>query len=141
MATKPQSGMGSAFSHTSAWFVYISGIDWDGIERSIIDITHLGTEIYSGTAVIRRKTPGDMVDLGSIRCQLFWNQDATPPIFGDEEVITLTGPKPKGRSKGCVITGEAFITAMSVAIVMDDKNTCDATVTFSGESYSFTAAV
>ena len=141
MATKPQSGMGTLFSHTSAWFTYVDGIDWSGIERSAIEITHLGTAVYSGTAVIRRMTPGDLVNLGQIACRLFWNQDATPPIFGDEEVVTLTGPKPKGRAKGCIITGEAFITAMSVAIVLDDKCTGDATLTFTGESYAFTASV
>ena len=141
MATKPQSGMGTVFSHSSDWFAYIDGINWEAISRTMIPITHLGTPVYSGTTVIARKTPGDIVDLGDIKCKMFWNMDSTPPIFGDEEVITLTGPKPKGRSKGAVITGEACITALSVAIVMDDKNTCDATITFTGESYAFTPAV
>ena len=141
MATRPQSGMGTLFSHSSDWFAYVDGINWDAISRTMIDVTHLGTTIYSGTTVIRQKIPGDIVDLGEIKCKLFWNQDSIPPIFGDEEVVTLTGPKPKGRSKGAIITGEAFVSALSVAIVLDDKNTCDATITFTGASYTFTASV
>ena len=138
---KPGVGMGTIFSHSSNWFAYQEGVNWDGIARAMVDVTHLGTAIYSGTTVIRRKVLGDIVDIGSLKLKLLWERDAAPPIFGDAEVITLTSPVPKGKSAGAILTGEAGVTSLSVAIEKEGVMMADAEVTFTGESFSFTASV
>ncbi len=138
---KPGQGMGSIFGHSSNWFAYQTGINWDGIARAMYPSTHLGTTPYTGTVVIMRKTPSDLVDIGSIKLKLFWDRDTTPPIFGDAEVVTITSAIPKGKASGAIVTGEAVVTSLGVAIEMEGMMTCDAECTFTGESWSYTAPV
>lgn len=86
-------GSGITFG-TSGFSAEITGVGMDGIERSDIDVSHLGTPDAqsggSGVLNAREFKPGKLYDPGGLDLDIQYEPGTNPPINGDPETITLT---------------------------------------------------
>lgn len=117
---------------TSSYAPQIETITIDGIERPVVDTTHLGT------ANFKTFIPGDLVDPGEITLEIKTNPDTEPPISGAPETITIEFPS--ALATGAQYSGSGFVTSDSVTNPLEDNITrsvtvkCTGTWTWSDES-------
>lgn len=131
---------GTLITHSSAFFARIQGVDWQGIERAMLETTHLATPATSNGRVVRTFVPSDIVGMGSLSLQMDWDPDNPPPLYGDEEEITLTAPVPRGKAKGATMTGMAAFSGAGMAMPgPGQKMTSTAELTWCGP-VTFTAS-
>jgi len=144
----PMKGTGTTLTlGTSTWEesggIQIQNIDWDGIERAIIETTHLGsTAPASGAATGvpgtagatnnmggRTYMMGKLQDPGEITVECSWNANLVPSfmVFGvatNTETITITVPSGDAAAGTWVVTGG--LKSFRFGIPLEDR--CTATL-------------
>lgn len=114
---------------TSAFAARITGITHDGIERAILETSHLGTA-PAGAGTIGSKTfiAGDLSDPGTITLEGHHDADIIPPIEGAPETITITFPKGAAETAATTWSFQGQMTGYSYTIPLEDIVTFSATV-------------
>ena len=106
---------------TSTYVAEITDIQWTGITRPSVDITHLA----STTA--RAFMPGDLYDPGMMKLEILYDpRTIKPPMNGAAETVTITFPS----SDTAAASG--FFTDWEFGIPLEDKMTATVSVKFSG---------
>ena len=119
---------------SSGWSGQFTAIRRSGETRPSIDTTNLAT------TTARTFIPADLVDRGSIECDIQYDPDEPPPITSAAETITLTFPIPSGLSNGATIVGLlSFITDHDLDIPEGDLMTGSITIKW-GKDVTFTDA-
>jgi hypothetical protein len=98
----------------------ILSIDWAGIERQAVDISHMGT---TGGRLFM---PSDLYDPGEVTVEMHLNSTNTPLITATAAAITITFPDAETWS------ASAFMTGFELADPLEDKMTATATFKATG---------
>ena len=109
---------------------------WDGIERAVIQTSHLGTTT-AHTFVV-----GDLYDPGTLSADLWWDINKTPPFTGSGStvsVITLTLPVAPTFAVAGTVAASGFVTGIGMAISLEDMMTQQVNIKFTG-TITFTSA-
>ena len=144
----PLKGTGATLTlGTSTWEesggIQITNIDWDGIERAIIETTHLGstapaTSVATGAPGTAGSTSnmggrtymmGKLQDPGEITIECHWNPHIVPAfmvngVAENTETITITVDSGPTSDATWVVTGG--IKSFRFSIPLEDK--CTATL-------------
>lgn len=112
---------------TSSWAGQFTAVRRSGETRPSIKTSDLSTTI-ADTFI-----PGDLIDRGSLECDIQYDFDDPPPTNSVPETITLTAPVPSGLTNGATISGTGFITDHDLDIPMDDLMTGSITIKWSGD--------
>lgn len=112
---------------TSGFTANIASISHDGIERTAIPTTHLGTT----TAMTF--IPGDLFDPGELSLDIQFDPDDYPPIDQPAETITVTFPLGSGGSSAATWAASGFATGFSYAVAVEELMTGTLTVKFTGD--------
>lgn len=86
-AVTPDTPFGTSISFSSGFLARITDMSLSGMERPAIDSTH-----YGSTAGGRTFIAGDMYDPGEMQVTMQFDTDASPPITGNAETVTITWP-------------------------------------------------
>jgi len=120
---------------TSGFSAEVLDVDWGGISRDAIDVTHQASPADAAGSFGRREfLPKDFSDPGELTFGIHFNPDTEVPIDAAPEVVTVTWPS------GATWAGTGFITSYEPSAPLDDKMTGNITVKFSGQ-VTVTAAV
>ena len=109
---------------------------WDGVERAVIQTSHLGT------TTAHSFTHGDLYDPGTLSCDLWWDINKTPPFTGSGStvsVITLTLPVAPTFAVAGTVAASGFVTGIGMAIPLEDMMTQTVNIKFTG-TITFTSA-
>jgi hypothetical protein len=131
----PNVGFGIAITFSTGFCAYITGVDYSGMSRSVIDTSNNSLT----TPFWRTLIPGKLVGPGAFAVDLLFDPNVTPPITSASETITLTWPKLSVTS-AATWAATGFLSEFSASAPMDDKMTAKATLTLSGP-ITFTQAV
>jgi len=115
----PIIGTGASIGNGS-WSAVVTAISWDGIERTSIGTSHLGT------ATAMTYIPGDLYDAGEISIEGFHDAAAAPPIGAAEATWTLTFSDAK------TLAASGFMTSYSINNPLEDNVTFSATIKLTG---------
>ena len=119
---------------TSGFTANIESVSWDGIARTVIETSHMGTTAAGANQFGNRTfIPGDLVDPGTLTMNIHFNPQTNPPIGAVAETITVTYPLVAGDSTPATWACSGFVSAFSLTDPMDDKMTAVLTVKFSGK--------
>jgi hypothetical protein len=106
---------------TSAYTAELTDIQWTGIERTVVDITHLGS------SQARVFMPGDLYDPGSAQLSVLFDVRTPRPAMNNAaETVTLTFPS----SDTAVASG--FFSGWEFGVPLEDKMTATVNVKFTG---------
>lgn len=122
-------GTGAVFTFvTTALSLDLTSIEWGGISREPIDVTHLGS------TPAKEFIPGDLYDAGEITIEglLDPNDGDAVPISGAAETMRITFPIPAGGVGGAVWEASGFITEYEVGVPMEEEMTFSATIKLTG---------
>lgn len=111
---------------TSGFSAQILGVDADGIERAVINTSHMST---TGS---HTKMPGDLKDEGEVVLDFAFDPNSHPPITAAAETITITFPIPSGMTNGATLQGSGFISKWKWGSRLEEKMTGSATITWAG---------
>ena len=126
MAKDIGTGAGIVFA-SSGWSGQFTAIRRSGESRPEVKTSDLSTTT-ADTFI-----PGDLVNRGSLECDIQYDPDEPPPITSSAETVTLTFPVPAGLSNGATLAGSAFITAHDLDIPLDDLMTGSITIKWAGD--------
>lgn len=130
-------GTGATFTFATTGLVLdLTSIEWGGISREPIDVTHLGS------TPAKEFISGDLYDPGEITIEglLDPNDGDTVPIAGAAEVMRVTFPlPPTGFSVAAFWEASGFITEYEVGVPMEEEMTFSATIKLTG-TITFTDA-
>jgi hypothetical protein len=126
---------------TSAFSAELLSVDWGGISREAIDVTHMGSGA-PGAGVFGNMEfiPNDISDPGELTMEIHFNPDTLPPIDAVAETVTVTFPLFAGDTTPADWEGSGFVTSYEPTVPHDDKMTATMTVKFSG-NITRTAAI
>lgn len=116
-------GTGATLTFGSSGFsIELTSITWDGIEREIIETSHLGTPPATGNE-IGSKTflAGDLSDPGELSFEGHHNPGEIPPVEGNPELITLTYPLVAGDTTPAAWSAQGQMTSYSATVPLEDK--------------------
>lgn len=119
--TSPEISTGITITFDSGFHAQILNVDWSGMERAMIDTTHMGT------TVARTFKAVDLFDAGELSVELHFAAQVRPPIDNDAETCTLTFPG--GTTWACT----AAMSGFTFGAPLEDKMTATATLKFSGD--------
>jgi len=63
------------------------------------------------------KVPGDLIDLGPMELEVFWDPDVAGPTLGVPESMILTFPLKSGQTNGATRTGTGFFSARTSPVL------------------------
>ena len=86
VAVTPDLGHGVVVTFSSSFLARLLSLEWTGLKREAVETTDLAT---SGGKTFM---PGDNYDPGELKGQIQFDTDATPPIAGAAETVTVTFP-------------------------------------------------
>jgi len=114
---------------TSGFSAEITNISHDGINREIIETSHLGTS-PAGANEIGSKTflAGDLSDPGELTLEGHFDGDDIPPVEGAPETVTVTFPLGSGETTPTTWQFSGQMTGFSYNVPLEDKITFTATV-------------
>lgn len=101
----------------------IVGIEWSDWERPKIDTTHLGS------STVRSKIPGDLYDVGDITLDCHFDCTLAPDMGDAAGVWTLQLVDGTSTTTWAV---DAFVSGFSMSIPLEDKMTCQYTLSPTG---------
>jgi hypothetical protein len=101
-------------------------INGSDVSRPDINTTHMGTTNY------QTYIPGKLVEGGAIELEINFDPDATPPITGVAETITITFPLPSGGITPADVEFTGYINSWSWADPMEEKMTADVSIKVDG---------
>lgn len=108
------------FFEDSAFTADVIGESWDGISRTSIEATKVGT------ATKRVFTPADLSDAGSFSATIAFDADKEPPVDGDAEPVRIHFPNESGSVTSW--RGAGFITSFELTAPLEAKMTAALTV-------------
>ena len=114
-------GTGFSVTFSSGFLAEILSGKHTGIERPVIDTTHMGT------TTARTKIPGSLFDSGRLECELQFDPSTKPPILGNAETVTQT------HSDGSTWAQSGFLVSFEQETTLEDKATATAVIEFSGD--------
>lgn len=120
MAARNAQGTTITFG-TSGFSAEIVSVNGQGIQRAVINTSHLGS-VNSHS-----KIPASLVDEGEVQFEFHYDQSQVPPIRGDIETITITFPDSDTHS------GPGFISSWQYGAQIDNKLTGTGTITWADE--------
>lgn len=113
MATTVGAGDGTTITHASLIYV-VETITWDGHE-----IGEIGTADLTATS--RTWTAGNIVEFGTLTCDVEWDpSQAVPTLGGAASALVLT---PQAGGTPDIYTANAFLRNVSAVIPLGDKMT------------------
>ena len=112
---------------SSSWSGQFTSVRRAGETRPAIDSTNLAT------TTARTFIAADLVDRGSLECDIQYDPDDPPPTNSVAETITLTFPVPSGQSNGATIAGTGFITDHDLDIPEGDIMTGSITIKWAAD--------
>lgn len=86
VAITPDLGHGTAITFSSSFLARLMSLEWTGIKREAVEASTLAT---TGGRIF---LAGDIYDPGELKGQIQFDTDATPPITGAAETVTVTFP-------------------------------------------------
>ena len=125
----PDIGTGASLAlTTSGWTPQITEMNWGGIDREMVETTHLAT------TTAKTYLPGDLYDPGELSLSVFYEPGNEPPTNGALETVTLTFPLNTAQSVDVAATlaGSAAMTSFSFGVPLEDMITADVSFKFSG---------
>jgi hypothetical protein len=127
-AAGPNYGTGAAITFSTGFFAYITNIDWDGIERPVLDTTN------NATTTAKTYIPGKLYDSGTMTVELLLDPstDFTTPLTAAAGSITLTFPKLGSATTAATWVASGFMASWKATSPLEDVQTATATVKFSG---------
>lgn len=113
---------------TSTWTGEIVDISWNGVTRSVLDTTHLGTTTAKTFQV------GDLYDAGEMTLTVNYDPDVPPPYASAAETITLAFPLKTGWSVASKLAASGFISSWDpvTSLTTDQLYQSTFTIKFSG---------
>lgn len=108
---------------TSGFSFDLLNVNWDGIERVVINTSHMGT------TDAHTFMPGKLPDNGEIQIEGAFIGNLDPPIDGATETITVDVA---GAGAGHRWAASAFMRNFSLGIPLEEKMTFTATLKVSG---------
>lgn len=128
MASSPAGkGDGTTITFATGFFAQITDINWSGVKRESIPLPHMNLSAAgANTFGNLPKTPGTIVDPGSLEVTINFNPDTDPPIGAAASTCTVT------FAGGATWAGSAFMTEMSAAIPMGGVMSMRVKLEFSG---------
>ena len=125
----PDIGTGATLAFgTSTFTPQISEMSWGGIDREMVESTHLGS------SNARTYLPGDLYDPGELNLSIFYEPGMDPPVNAALETITLTFPlnTASGQASAATLAGSGALTSFSFSVPLEDMITADCSFKFSG---------
>lgn len=133
------SGIGTTITFaTSAFTAKVKGYSDLGVERPVLDATHMGSAV-SATApfaglIFQEKCPGDLGMVKELKLDVIFNpDDNTVPIAAAEEVITLQFLAKGGDATGPQWIFTGFVSDFNASIPHDGLVTGTMTLQVNGE--------
>jgi hypothetical protein len=121
-------GFGSSITFSSGFFAEITDVKIGGLSREAVDVTNFGS-----TGGYKEFIPSTLIDSGELEVELIYDTDATPPITGAAETITVTFPLKGAEITAAKIECSGFLTDSEESVPMDDKMSMSCTVKFTGQ--------
>ena len=121
-------GFGTSITFESGFFAEITNVDWSGLSREDMDISHMGL-----AAPWMEFQPTDLIDPGELGVELSFDPDDEPPISEVAENCTVTWPLPAGQSNPATWVCSAYLKNYQAGAPYRGKMTATATLKFSGE--------
>ena len=107
---------------TSAFVAHITSVAHDGVERAVIDTSHLGSEKW------RTKIPGLLTEPGALTSEFNYDPNDDPPIQGDVEPITVAFPLSQGN-----FVFQGFMASWNWSAPLEEIMTGSMTIQSTGE--------
>lgn len=111
---------------TSAYTAELLDITWSDFSREAIGTAHMGSTPSQSFL------PGDLYDGGVITAEFHFKTNATPPITGAKETITITFPL-VGAGDAATWSASGFVTGFEFNDPLEDKMTATMTIKVSGD--------
>ena len=108
----------------STLFAEILSMDWSGIARESIEISHMGTA--GGTTFI----PSDLYDPGELAVELNFAQGSIFEVDAAPNAVVVTV---KNGAATNTWSANGFITSLDWSVPLEDKMTANATIKFTDE--------
>lgn len=133
MATGIGTGTTITFATSAFTANVIGAIDWSGIERAVIETTHLGSTLPSGARQVGGRTfiPGKLTDPGELTLEIQYDPTADLPLGSADVAETITIQPPSGVSSGS-ISGSGFMRSARVGLPLEGLNTATVVVKWTG---------
>lgn len=135
-AQDPRIGLGTVLEfRNSGLEVQITDVDWDTLQRAVIDKSHLGSaRAGSGKVGSRRKMPGKLVDSGTIKCKGHYTLGVLRMIEADPEPMRLTLPLLDNEVTPDRYDFTGFVSNVKpMAVTVDDKVPVEFDLVIDGE--------
>lgn len=123
IAVTPDLGHGAAITFSTGFLAKVLDIGWSGIERASVETTTLEDSAGGKTFM-----PGDMYDPGELTVEMQFDTDATPPITGAAETVTVTWPDAETWAASAFLTGFEISDVSSESVMK-----ATATLKFTGD--------
>jgi len=106
---------------TSGFAGQITKMDFSGISREAVDVSHLGSAAAgAGQFGGRDFKPGKLIDPGELVLTVHFDADTRPLSMEPAETITITFPLDDGESTASIWAGSGFCTDVSGPSVEND---------------------
>jgi len=125
----------TAITFSSGFIAELTDINWSGISREAIETSHMGLAAAgSGKFGNRTFLPGELIDPGTLECEIAFDPDTLPPIAGAAETVTITWPLPSGQTTAGTFACSGFMTDFSLSAQLEgSRMTANVTIKLSGE--------
>lgn len=120
-AITPDCGLGTAIAFSSSFLAKVLSIEISGIERAELESTTMATTNNAKTFL-----PADLYDPGEMSVEMQFDTDASPPITGAAETVTITWPD--AETWAC----SGFLKSFSVNAPVEEIMTATAVIKFTG---------
>lgn len=135
-----RTGIGTTITFgTSGFTALVRNYNDLGVDRAILDVTHMGSSVASSTfngaasGVFREKSPGKLFGVKDMSIDILFDPDTVPPVDEAAETITLQFLPDTGQSTGASFAFSGFISEISAAVPYDDLCTATITLAATGE--------
>lgn len=119
-AVTPDLGHGTAITFSSGFLALLTGVSVSGISRNAIDTTTFAT---SGGKTFM---PSDTYDPGELSVTMQFDTDASVPITGAAETVTITWPDAE------TFSASGFLTSFEITASDEEVMEATAGIKFSG---------
>ena len=118
---------------TSGFDADVTAINWSGINRASVDVSHLGlTDPGAGNFGNKLFLPSKLVDAGELELTINFDPDDDPPMHAEAETITLTFAQITGDTSPASWAGSGFASGFSFNGAAEGKLEGTITVKFTG---------
>ena len=118
---------------TSGFDADITAINWSGINRPAVDVTHLGvTDPGANNFGNMLFLPSKIADPGELELTINFDPDDDPPMHAEAETITLNFAQITGDTSPADWEGSGFVTGFSFNGAIQGKLEGTITIKFTG---------